>query len=145
MRKLIIIVQIITLFILISSVCNNKISGVAKESQEFYYMTSTGYSIHPNCTPNDEGITATQTKAHEGVVAINVDWVDDKWVIRSPLKLGQKIYIENVGPFSIEDTGYFTEKNFHFDYWNVDIYFEDYDEAKEWGIQKVKVTILRED
>ena len=108
-------------------------------------MTSTGYTNHPSCTPNNKGITATQTKAHEGVVAINVDWIDDEWVVKSPLKLGQKIYIENVGTFSVEDTGSFTEQNFHFDYWNVDIYFDEYNEAKEWGIQRVKVFILKED
>jgi 3D (Asp-Asp-Asp) domain-containing protein len=104
-------------------------------------MTSTGYTVHPKCTPNLKGITATKTKVHEGICAINVDWINKHWVIRSPLSLGQKIYIEGLGIFTIEDTGKFTEKNFKFDFWNIDIYFDTYSEAKEWGIREIKVYI----
>ena len=106
-------------------------------------MTSTGYSNHPKCIADKwrDGKTALNTPIREGVVAINVDLIDGEWVVKSPLELGQEIYIEGIGDFIVEDTGYFTESDFHFDYWNVDIYFDDYEEAKEWGIKKVKVYI----
>lgn len=140
MKRLIIVIEIVTILLLIL-IPKVKIEAEIK-TQEFYYMTSTAYTVHPKCTPNNKGITTTGTPVREGVVAINVDWINDEWVVKSPLKLGQKIYIENVGPFSVEDTGYFTEKDSHFDYWNVDIYFDDYNEAKEWGVQLVKVYLL---
>jgi 3D (Asp-Asp-Asp) domain-containing protein len=141
MKRLIILIELILILLLISI---PKAKTEAKP-QEFYYMTSTAYTIHPKCTPNNKGITATGTKVHEGIVAINVDWINDEWVIKSPLKLGQKIYIENIGPFSVEDTGYFTEKDFHFDYWNLDVYREDYNAAKKWEIKRIKVIVLKED
>ncbi|GAI81376.1 unnamed protein product, partial [marine sediment metagenome] len=53
-------------------------------------------------------------------------------------------YIEGMGDFSVEDTGPFTEKNFHFDIWNLDIYKEDYEQAKKWGIKRIKVYVLGE-
>ena len=114
--------------------------------QEFLIMTSTAYSNHPNCIADKwrDGKTATNTPIREGVVAINVDRVDGEWQVRSPLRLGQDIYIEGIGEFAVEDTGSFTEDNLHFDYWNVDIFFEDYEEAKEWGVRKVKVYIINE-
>ena len=77
-------------------------------------------------------------------MAINVDMINGKWVVVSPLKLGQKIYIEGVGYFVVEDTGSFTESNFHFDMWNLDIYKEDYEQAVAWGVKKVKVFVIED-
>ncbi|MCK4447003.1 MAG: 3D domain-containing protein [Candidatus Marinimicrobia bacterium] len=118
------------------------------EAEELIYfdMTATAYSNHENCIADKwrDGKTAMNTPVREGIVAINVDWIDGRWQIRSPLKLGQKIYIEGVGYFSVEDTGPFTESNFHFDIWNLDIYKEDYEQAKEWGIKRIKVYVLGE-
>jgi 3D (Asp-Asp-Asp) domain-containing protein len=119
---------------------------VEAREPKYFIMTSTAYSRHPNCiAPKwDDGLTATGTPIREGVVAINVDRIDGRWQVRSPLKLGQKIYIEGIGDFSVEDTGPFTEKNFHFDIWNLDIYKKDYKQAKEWGIKRIKVYVLGE-
>ncbi len=119
---------------------------IEAEAPKYFIMTSTAYSRHPNCiAPKwDDGFTATGTPIREGVVAINVDRIDDKWVVRSPLELGQKIYIEGIGYFSVEDTGPFTEEDFHFDIWNLDVYKKDYEQAKEWGIKRIKVYVLGE-
>ena len=116
----------------------------AAKDSKYFIMTSTAYSRHPSCIAGkwDDGYTATMTPVREGVVAINVDWIDGKWQVKSPLKLGQKIYIKNIGYFSVEDTGYFTEKNLHFDFWNLDIYKKDYEKAKKWGIEPVEVYVL---
>jgi len=117
---------------------------VPAKELKYFIMTSTAYSRHPDCIAKkwDDGYTATMTPVREGVVAINVDWIDGKWQIRSPLKLGDRIYIKDIGYFSVEDTGYFTEKNLHFDFWNLDIYKKDYEEAKKWGIEPIEVYVI---
>ena len=118
--------------------------NIVQAEEKYFIMTSTAYSNHPKCIAKKwrDGTTATNTPIREGVVAINVDKVHGKWQVRSPLRLGQAIYIEGIGEFSIEDTGSFSESNLHFDYWNLDIYFDDYEEAKAWGVRKVKVYII---
>lgn len=107
-------------------------------------MTSTGYSNHKICIADKwrDGKTAMNTPIREGVVAINVDLINGEWIIKSPLKLGHKIRIENIGDYSVEDTGKFTEKDLKWDYWNIDLYFEDLEEAKNWGVKMVKVYII---
>jgi 3D (Asp-Asp-Asp) domain-containing protein len=173
MRRLIILIELIIIIYLITmpkinSITNVEVKVGAKEgmivevkkdikierrveiekeietkTDKYFYMTCTAYTIHPKCTPNLKGITATRTRVHEGVAAINVDWIKDKWIIKSPLKLGDKIYIEGLGNFNIEDTGYFSDKNYKQDYWNVDIYIEDYQSALKFGRKLRKVYILR--
>ena len=135
--------KILFLIILLSLIIIRPIL-VSSAEQEYFIMTSTAYSNHPKCIAKKwrDGKTATNTPIREGVVAINVDRVNGKWQVRSPLRLGQVIYIEGIGEFSIEDTGSFSESNLHFDYWNLDIYFDDYEEAKAWGVRKVKVFII---
>ena len=142
MKKIIIIIEIIILILLIYIAIPKQGNG---EEPKYFIMTATAYSRHPDCiAPKwDDGFTATMTPVREGVVAINVDWIDGKWQVRSPLKLGQRIYIKDIGYFSVEDTGYFTEKDLHFDFWNLDIYKEDYKKAQKWGIEPVEVYVLR--
>lgn len=115
-----------------------------QDEQKFYYMTSTAYSNHPDCIADKwrDGYTATGTPIREGVVAINVDYINGKWIVKSPLKLGQKIYIEGIGNFSVEDTGCFTESNLHFDFWNLDIFKKDIGQARAHGVKKVKIFVL---
>ena len=119
--------------------------NIVQAEEKYFIMTSTAYSNHPKCISKKwrDGKTAMNTPIREGVCAINCDKIDGKWVIKSPLKLGQKIYIEGIGHFSIEDTGCFTERDYHFDYWNVDIFFDDYEEAKAWGVKKIKVYVIK--
>jgi len=52
--------------------------------QEMYIMTATAYSNHPHCISDKwrDGYTATGTKIREGVVAINCDYINGKWVVR---------------------------------------------------------------
>lgn len=111
---------------------------------KYYIMIVTGYSLHQNCIADkyNDGLTATGTKIRKGIAAINVDYINGKWIIKSPLKLGDKIYIEGLGNFSVEDTGYFTNEDFKQDFWNVDIYIEDYQEAVEFGRQLKKVYVI---
>jgi len=141
MKKLIILIEIIILILLIYIVVPKQGNG---EEPKYYYMTVTAYSNHPNCISDKwrDGLTATKTPIREGIAAINVDYINGKWVIKSPLKLGDKIYIEGIGYYSVEDTGYFTEKDFKQDFWNVDIYIKDYQKAVEFGRQLKKVYLI---
>ena len=105
---------------------------------------STTVSRHSNCISDkyNDGLTATMTPIREGVAAINVDYINEKWIVKSPLKLGQKIYIEGYGYFSVEDTGRFAERNHKQDEWTVDIYKESYEDAVKFGRQLRKVYLL---
>jgi len=138
--KLIIIILIIMLL-----VTGYAVLFCASGKPEFYYMTSTGYSNDPRCISDKwrDGLTATGTPIRKGVIANNVDWINNEWRVRSPLRLGQKIYIEGAGQFSVEDTGYFTDEDYHFDYWNLDIFYEDYEKAKAHGVKRIKVIVLK--
>jgi len=138
MKKLIIIIEIIILILLIYIAIPKQ--GNGKEAK-YFLMTTTAYSLHPDCIADkyNDGKTAINTPIREGVVAINVDYVNGKWLVKSPLKLGDKIYIEGLGNYSVEDTGYFTDKDYKQDFWNVDIYIEDFQEAIEYGRKLKKI------
>ena len=109
-------------------------------------MNVTFYSRHPDCISDkwNDGYTATMTLIRKGVCAINVDLVDGEWIVRSPLKLGQKIYIEGLGEFSIEDTGHFGEVNEIQDIWTVDIFEPNHEKAIKGGKKVRKIYILEE-
>ena len=160
-KKLIIVIELVILFSILASnsaetveteVNSSKINEqevkIAEQDldcgERYYYMTATAYSNDSRCIAKKwhDGKTAMGTKVREGVVAINVDWINGRWKVRSPLKLGERILIEDVGYFSVEDTGYFTEKDLNFDFWNVDVYKKDYEQAREWGVKRVKVVVL---
>ena len=135
------IISFIMVVILLFAFCS-----IIQAEEKYFIMTSTGYSNHPNCISDKwrDGKTAMNTPIREGVVAINVDKINGEWQVRSPLRLGQKILIEGMGYYDVEDTGSFTENNYQFDMWNLDIFFEDYEEAKQWGIKKIKVYVKEE-
>jgi len=160
-KKLIIVIELVILFSILSSnsaepvetgvnssEINEQEVKIAEQDldcgERYYYMTATAYSNDSRCIAKKwhDGKTSMGTKVREGVVAINVDWINGRWEVRSPLKLGERILIENVGYFSVEDTGYFTEKDLNFDFWNVDVYKKDYEQAREWGVKRVKVVVL---
>jgi 3D (Asp-Asp-Asp) domain-containing protein len=140
MKKLIILLQIIAIIFLLN------IEVEQADSDKFYYMTCTAYSNHPNCISDKyrDGLTATGVPIREGIIALNVDMINGKWQVKSPLNLGDKIYIEGLGYFDCLDTGYFTDTDYRQDYWNVDVYMEDYDEAVEFGRQLRKVYVIKE-
>ena len=140
MRKIIILIELIAIILLLIA----SKPGAEVQGRKYYIMTITAYSLHENCIADkhNDGFTATGTPIREGVAAINVDYINGRWIIKSPLDLGDKIYIEGLGNYSVEDTGYFTDQNFKQDYWNVDIYIEDYNRAVRFGRQLKKVYVL---
>lgn len=73
----------------------------------------------------EDGITKKGTKVRPGVVAVDPDVIP----------LGTKLYIENMGWFTAEDIGGGIKGN------RVDIFFECYDEAIQFGIRPVQVWV----
>ncbi len=139
MKRLIILTELIIIAVLLYFAVP-QVEAVEK----YFKMTVTAYTIHPDCISDkwNDGFTATMTPIREGVVAINVDLINGEWKVRSPLKLGQKIYIEGMGNFSVEDTGRFAERNEQQDIWTVDVYVKSLKEAKEIGREVKKVYLL---
>lgn len=136
MKKIIILIQVVTIIILLSL--------SPKAEQKYLLMNVTFYSRHSDCIGDkwNDGFTATMTPIHEGVCAINVDLVNGEWVVKSPLKLGQRIYIEGLGEYSVEDTGRFGEKNALQDIWTVDVFEPDHEKAIKGGKRIRKVYVL---
>ena len=96
---------------------------------KFYYLTATAYYPGPECTyPYDDGFTATGAKAGKGCIA-----VDPK---NGPLKLGQRVYVVGYGEGVCNDVGSAIKG------WKIDLCFDTYKEAIEWGVKLVKVYVL---
>ena len=138
MKKLMILIQIIIIIILLSL--------SPKAGRKYFLMNITFYSRHSDCISDkwNDGFTATMTPIRKGVCAINVDLVNGEWVVRSPLKLGQRIYIEGLGEFSVEDTGRFSELNAIQNIWTVDVFEPDHEKVVKGGKEVRKVYILED-
>ncbi len=139
LKKLIILIELIMIILLLIAT-----NPEAETEGKYFIMTVTFYSQHPNCIADkwNDVLTATMTTIREGVVAINVDYIDGKWLVKSPLNLGDKIHIEGLGNFSVEDTGYFTDTDYKQDFWNVDVYVKDHEQAVKGGRELRKVYII---
>ena len=92
-------------------------------------MIVTGYCNHPVCI-NDprwqDGMTATGTKARVGVCA--ADW--------DVLPVGTKLFVPGYGGCTVEDKGGKVRGG------HIDLFFETYKEAKEWGKQILEVELV---
>ena len=100
----------------------------AKESK-YFVLEATGYYPGPECTyPFDDGFTAIGDVAGRGSIAI-----DDE---NGPLRLGQKVWVEDYGPGKCNDRGLAIKG------WKIDLCFETYKEAIEWGRRLVKVYVI---
>ncbi len=141
MKKPIILIEIFIIIALLYLVWTSTTTGA---EGKYFIMTVTFYSQHPDCIADkwNDGLTATMTPIREGVVAINVDYIDGRWLVKSPLNLGDKIHIEGLGNFSVEDTGYFTDTDYKQDFWNVDVYVKDHEQAVKGGRELRKVYII---
>ena len=123
MKKLIIFLQIITIIILLS------ISPQAEE--KYFLMVSTGYCpCKICCSPWNNGLTYTGDVAGKGSIAIDPE--------ARILKLGQKLYIEGYGYGVANDIGGAIKG------WEVDLCFDNHQEALEWGRKLVKVYLLED-
>lgn len=102
----------------------HKVEDIVKKMN----VTATAYTNDIRCIGAKwfDGKTATMTKVRWGVVAV------DPRVI----PLGSKIYIENMGWFSAEDTGGKVKGN------KIDIFYPTRNQAIKFGKRKLKVFVL---
>ena len=137
MKRYIIILQIITIIFLFSV-------PEQANTDKFYIMNVTFYSLHKDCISDEwnDGWTATMTPIRKGVAAVNVDFINGEWVVVSPLKLGDRILIEGLGEFVVEDTGRFSERDTQQDIWTVDLFEPNHQKAIEGGREVRKVWVL---
>ena len=95
---------------------------------KYYELTATAYYPGPECCyPHDDGLTATGDIAGKGCIAIDP---------KGPLRLGQKVFVEGYGYGVCNDVGSAIKG------WKIDVCFDTYEEAVEWGVQLVKVYVL---
>ena len=98
--------------------------------QKYFLLTATAYYPGPECThPFDDGYTATGAIAGYGCIAIDS---------KGPLKMGQRVYVEGYGYGICNDVGSAIKG------WKIDVCFDTYEEAVEWGVRLVKVYVIKE-
>ncbi|HYF95812.1 MAG TPA: 3D domain-containing protein [Symbiobacteriaceae bacterium] len=94
-------------------------------------ITATAYTAGPESTGKRPGhpaygLTATGTRARPGkTIAV------DPRVI----PLGSKVYIDKLGEFTAEDTGGAIQGE------RIDLFMESVDDARDWGIRKVRIHV----
>ncbi len=127
MKKLIILIEIIIIILLLY------ISLIKLEAKEpkCFILEASGYYPGPECCwPDDDGFTAIGDVAGRGSIAI-----DDK---NGPLRMGQRVWVEDYGPGKCNDRGSAIKG------WKIDLCFETYEEALEWGRRLVKVYVIED-
>ena len=97
---------------------------------KYYYLTATAYYPGLECTyPFTDGLTSTGAKAGKGCIAIDP---------KGPLKMGQRVYVVGYGEGVCNDVGSAIKG------WRIDVCFNTYEEAVEWGVKLVKVYVLED-
>jgi len=127
MRKVIILIELIAIFLLLIA------SKPGTETQGKYFtMVATGYCPCEICCERwADGLTYTGDKVGRGCIAI-----DSKAGI---LKLGQKLYIQGYGYGVANDIGGAIKG------WEVDLCFNTHQRALEWGRKLVRVYVIEGD
>lgn len=95
--------------------------------QKTYLVPSTAYSSTKDQTDNTPFITAMGTHVRDGVIAAN--FLPLGTLIKIPEIFGDKIFV-------VED-----RMNSRYTY-KIDLWFSTREEAKEWGVKKIKIEII---
>ncbi|WP_051261624.1 3D domain-containing protein [Desulfovibrio inopinatus] len=93
-------------------------------------LTVTAYSPRPQETDDTPGITASNTRVREGIVAVSRDLFRQGWVF------GKKVYIKNHGVFTISDLMNKRKQK------SMDIFMHNTNKALEFGRRKLEVILL---
>lgn len=96
-----------------------------KSDDDFLTVEATAYTQSVEEGTAD-GITASGTVVHRGVVAVDPDYIP----------LGTRLYIENYGYAYAEDTGGAIKGN------RIDLFMDSKTEAMQFGRQSVKVWVV---
>jgi len=121
----------LTVFVLVAMLLSIAYAVVfCTPEYKYFEMTATAYYPGPECTyPFDDGFTAMGHVAGKGCIAIDP---------KGPLHLGQKVYVEGYGYGICNDVGSAIKG------WKIDLCFDTYEEAIEWGVKLVKVYVLED-
>ena len=96
---------------------------------KYFDLTATAYYPgHESTHPFDDGLTALGHVAGKGCIAIDP--------YRGPLKFEQRVYVEGYGYGICNDVGSAIKG------WKIDLCFDSYEEALEWGVQLVRVYVI---
>jgi len=125
MKRLIILIEIIIIILLLYAIPEKETNA----KQKYFLMTATAYYPGHECThPYDDGYTAIGDVAGKGCIAIDP--------VNGPLKFGQIVFVEGYGRGVCNDVGSAIKG------WEIDLCYDTIGEAKEWGVQLVKVYLL---
>lgn len=125
MKKIIILVKILTILLLLSIPEN-----ITKAESKYFTMSTTGYCPCQICCEKWSiyGKTYNGDIAGKGCIAIDPD--------AEILKMRQRVYVEGYGEGICNDVGGAIKG------WEIDLCFDTHQEAIEWGRKLVKVFII---
>lgn len=103
-----------------------RLEEVYKEDYLSLVVTITGYSSCPSQTDNTPGITATNTRARAGVIALSQDLLRE-FTPGAPFSFHDRVEIPGLGQFMVEDTMHRRWRR------RADIWFGSRSEAMRWG------------
>lgn len=115
-----------------------RLTGPDSKLHRFIRVHATGYTSCPtetNCMPH---ITAANTLTAPGTIALSRDLLRT-FTPDAPFDFGDKVLIPGVGVFEVWDT-----MN---DRWRrrADIWFREKEDAREWGLREVFLTLVTDD
>lgn len=98
-----------------------------EEKQDWIEFTATAYCSCNKCCGKNDGITASGKKAKQGIT-IASDW--------ELLPCGTLVEIDGLGVYQVQDKGSSIKGN------KVDIYFDNHQDALEFGVKTVRLRIV---
>src|SRR5512140_211863 len=101
-------------------------------------VTVTGYSSTVSETDETPGLTATNTEAHHGVIALSQDLLKE-FTPGAPFSFHDTVEIPGLGRFQIEDTMHPRWSH------RADVWFASRDQALGWGLRNRRIYRLPHD
>ena len=103
--------------------------------QETILMRVSAYAPHDNvsgiCNDGNPSVTSTGSYPDKGTVAVDPN----------KIPYGTQLYIPGYGSGTALDTGGAMRQ---YDGYAIDLYFDTYEEAVEWGVRYIEVTVYKE-
>lgn len=124
-----------------SSPCTDELdlTPVAKatsiDQYDTYQVTVTGYSSSSNETDDSPGVTASNTVARSGVIALSQDMLRE-FTPGAPFSFHDRVEIPGLGQFQVEDTMHPRWEN------RADVWFSSRAEAIDWGRRSRRLYLL---
>ena len=108
------------------------LNASANESLKEVAVKVSAYTLK-ECNQN-KGKTASRKQVKEGHIAVSRDLEREHG-----LKFGDKVFINGLGEFEIQDRTSFKKKN------SVDVYMASHEKAKQFGIRRLMMLITKQE